>query len=116
VTPTRAILLAACLVTLLAGCAAGGASASPVATDRVDLPKSYLFAPTVIEVPAGTTVTWTNSDNFTHSVQLDGVAAPGLVMKPGESVQQQFPTAGTFQYVCAFHSQQMHGTVVVTGG
>jgi plastocyanin len=29
-------------------------------------------------------------------------------------VTRAFPTAGTFHYVCAFHPQNMKGTVVVT--
>jgi plastocyanin len=118
-TAWRAMALAASrtafLAVLLAGCAASVASSAPVATDHVDLPKSYLFAPTVIEVKAGATVTWTDSDNFTHSVQLDGEAAPGLVMKPGEQVERTFVAPGTYPYVCAFHSQQMRGTVIVSG-
>ena len=38
----------------------------PGRDDSVDLPKSYKFAPAAITVTAGTTVTWTNDDNFTH--------------------------------------------------
>ena len=106
-------LLAVLLLPVVAACAAAGGSASPVATDRVDLPMSYRFAPTAIVVKPGTTVTWTNSDNFTHSVQFDGVASPGMVMKPGEAATRAFDQAGTFHYVCAFHSQQMQGTVTV---
>ena len=34
--------------------------------------KSYRFDPETIEVKAGSTVTWTNDDNFTHTVQVDG--------------------------------------------
>ena len=34
--------------------------------------KSYRFDPKVIEVKAGDTVTWTNNDNFTHTVKVDG--------------------------------------------
>jgi plastocyanin len=116
--PRVATLFAAVAVTaVLGGCGASGgagSAASPIATNTVDLPESYKFVPAAITVPAGTTVTWTNHDNFTHSVQLDGVAAPGLVMKPGDTVTQQFQTAGTFHYVCTFHSQNMQGTVVVT--
>ena len=99
----------------LAACAGGsGASPSSVATDHVDLPKSYRFAPPVVTVRAGTSVSWTNDDNFTHSVEFDGDTAPGQVMKPGESTTRAFPTAGTFHYICAFHPQNMKGTVVVT--
>jgi len=99
------------------GCAssnAGGPNASPVATTSVDLPKSYKFEPAAITVKAGSTVTWTNDDNFTHSVRLAG--AQPLVMKPGEHVTQTFATPGTYQFDCSFHPQDMKGTVVVTGG
>ena len=34
--------------------------------------KSYRFEPKKIEVDAGSSVTWTNDDNFTHTVQVDG--------------------------------------------
>ncbi|MFL5770607.1 MAG: plastocyanin/azurin family copper-binding protein [Chloroflexota bacterium] len=107
--------LMAVLALAAIGCAGanGGADASPVATTTVDLPKSYKFVPAAIEVKAGDTVTWTNSDNFTHSVQLDG--AQPLVMKPGQSVTHAFDTAGTFNYICSFHPQNMKGRVVVSG-
>ena len=47
----------------------------PVATTEVQLPRSYRFAPAAITVPVGATVTWTNDDNFTHTVQVDGFRA-----------------------------------------
>jgi plastocyanin len=107
------------LVVLLVGCSAagsGGTAASPVVTTTVDLPPSYRFAPTAITVKAGATVTWTNHDNFSHSVAfLDGgLAAAPLVMKPGETTTFTFPSAGTYHYQCSFHPQNMQGTVVVT--
>jgi plastocyanin len=113
---TVASRLAALLVLagLVASCAAAGQDASPVATTSVDLPKSYRFAPATISVKAGATVTWTNSDNFTHSVLFGSEASPGLVLAPGEHVDRSFPTAGTYAYVCAFHSQDMRGTVIVS--
>lgn len=109
----RLIAIGALMVAAL-GCAPGG-SGSPVPTDQVDLPKSYRFAPEAIVVPVGTTVTWTNSDNFTHSVQFEGDTTPGMVVKPGETVTRRFETVGTFPYVCAFHPQDMQGTLVVSG-
>ena len=103
---------------LLGGCSSSsGANASPVATTTVDLPKSYRFAPAAIAVRAGSTVTWTNDDNFSHSVAfLDG-GLPGepLVMEPGQSVTFTFDHAGTFHYQCHFHPQNMQGSVTVTG-
>jgi len=96
------------------GPTSGAAPASPVATTHVDLPKSYKFAPAAIVVTAGATVTWTNSDNFTHSVKFDGDASPGAVLKPGASTTRTFDTPGTYTYICFFHPQDMKGTVVVT--
>lgn len=99
----------------IAGCGAGGdAAASAVATDQVDMPPSYRFAPVAIQVQAGTSVTWTNSDNFTHSVLFDGESEPIALLKPGETASRTFETAGTFPYVCSLHPQDMTGVVEVT--
>ena len=97
------------------GCSSSGspANASPVATTSVELPKSYKFAPTAITVTAGSTVTWTNDDNFTHSVRIEG--GTPMVMKPGEKTTFTFDKPGTFKYDCSFHPQDMKGEVVVTG-
>lgn len=118
---TGAIAPAAVALLAMAACsgqAPGGSTTSgdPVATTRVDLPKSYKFEPVAIVVTVGATVTWTNSDNFTHSVQLDGDPVPGAVMAPGTSISHTFNSQGTFAYVCAFHPQNMKGTVIVTTG
>jgi plastocyanin len=98
------------------GSGTGGAGSTPVATSTVDLPASYRFAPPAITVPAGTTVTWTNHDNFTHSVKfLDGgLPSEPQVIKPGESTTFTFDTPGTYRYQCHLHPQQMQGTVTVT--
>ncbi len=115
---SRALAAVAALGLILAACSgSGGAGGSPVATTTVDLPQSYKFAPSAITVANGATVTWTNHDNFTHSVQfLDG-GLPGdpRVMKPGETVTFTFDKAGTFSYQCSFHPQNMKGSVTVTG-
>ena len=107
-------MLALVTVIVLAGCAAGATTASsPVATTTVDLPKSYKFVPARITVPAGSTVTWTNNDDFTHNVALPDGPEP-LTMAPGSSVTYTFSTAGTFPYVCSLHPKDMKGSVVVT--
>jgi plastocyanin len=106
-----ALLLA--LAVALSACGPG-ATPAPVATTSVDMPRSYRFEPPAIVIEAGATVTWTNSDNFSHSVQFDGDPAPGTVIAPGDSTTRTFEGPGTFAYLCAFHSQDMRGTVVVT--
>src|SRR5262245_28415832 len=114
----RALTLVAIAgVTLLAAaCGAGDATTDspPVATDKVDLPPSYTFAPAAISVPAGTTVTWTNDDHFTHSVDLADDPSEPAVMSPGQSVQVTFDKPGRYPYVCSFHPNDMRGVVVVT--
>ncbi len=99
---------------LAAACSAGTGSpaATPVATDTVDLPPSYRFEPAAITVPAGTTVTWTNSDNFTHNVQIG--AGEAMLMQPGQSVSHTFAEPGLYEYICSLHPNDMQGTVLVT--
>ena len=104
----------------LSACSTSGAgsrpdSSEPVATSTVDLPPSYRFDPASISITAGTTVTWTNNDNFTHSVQLLDDAQPSepMVMQPGASATFTFATAGTYPYQCHLHPQNMRGTVTV---
>ena len=102
-----AALLAAAIA---AGCATSRASA-PVATTKVQMAKSYLFAPDTIRIKAGDIVTWTNNDNFTHTVKVED--GPDHKVGRGESVSIRFAKAGTFHYVCTLHRQDMHGTVIV---
>jgi plastocyanin len=87
----------------------------PVATDRVDLPKAYKFAPAVIEVKAGTTVTWTNHDDFPHNVTVvSGADKTSEHLGIGDSASISFPQAGTVLYECTLHPQQMKGKIIVT--
>lgn len=100
---------------LLAACAAES-TAEPVATDQVNLPPSYRFEPEAITVPDGTTVTWTNNDNFTHNVRLLDDGGQILDLPPGESVSFTFSGPGEHRYDCSFHPNDMSGVVVVTDG
>jgi len=93
-----------------AGCGSTGTS-TPVKTTAVSMAKSYRFDPKTIEVKVGDTVTWTNNDNFTHTVQVDG--QPDHKVGRGDSVSIRFDKAGTYHYVCTLHSHDMHGTVIV---
>ena len=108
-----ALLVGVVLTGCTGGAAARASAAAPVATASVSMPPSYRFAPVSVQVPAGASVTWTNSDNFTHSVQVSG-QSDVHVAKPGESFQITFDQVGTFSYLCTFHPQDMRGTVVVT--
>ena len=100
----------AALAAFAAGCGGTGASA-PVATHEVSMAKSYRFDPKVVEIKAGESVTWTNNDNFTHTVEVDG--QPDHKVGRGDSVTIRFDKPGTYDYVCTLHSHDMHGQVTV---
>jgi plastocyanin len=112
--PIRRLAGIAVLATLLAACGAAAESVEPVATDQVDLPPSYRFEPEVITVPDGTTVTWTNNDNFTHNVRLLDDGGGTLTLAPGESVSFTFTGPGEHRYDCSFHPNDMSGVVIVS--
>lgn len=97
-----------------AACARAGSDAAPVATNRVELPPSYLFRPAAITVTAGTAITWVNHDHFTHSVRLLDDGGTIHVLRPGDSVTVSFASPGLHHYDCSFHPRDMHGTVTVT--
>ena len=70
------------------------------------------FAPSPVEIPAGTTVTWINDDQTVHtSTSNAGVwSSPALI--PGGRFSFTFQSPGTFTYRCAIHPK-MSGTVTV---
>jgi plastocyanin len=108
-----ALILAAAL---LVGCARGEGSATsqPVETTEVAMARSYIFEPSSIRVTPGAVVTWTNQDNFTHDVHILGSAEwRSQPLRPGENVSHTFPAAGEYPYECAFHPQDMKGTIIV---
>ena len=110
---TRLLPFAAALVAVgvAAGCGGTGSS-TPVATNEVTMAKSYRFDPKTVEIHAGQSVTWTNDDNFTHTVKVEG--RDDHKVGRGESVSIRFDKPGTYDYVCTLHSHDMHGTVIVT--
>jgi plastocyanin len=106
--PAVAVLAATAFA---AGCGGSGESNEPVATTDVQMVKSYRFNPEMIEIKAGDTVTWTNEDNFTHTVEVDG--QEDHKVEQGESFSITFDTPGTYHYVCTLHSKDMDGEVIV---
>ena len=105
------VVLAASLATLVVAAGCGGSGSSePVATTEIAMAKSYRFDPKTIEIEAGDHVTWTNKDNFTHTVQVDGQADHKV--ERGETVSIAFAKPGTYHYVCTLHSD-MEGEVIV---
>jgi len=74
--------------------------------------------PAVDTVAVGGTVTWTwtNNQSVSHSVESEGstsFASSPIMSGNGQTYAVTFTAAGTYQYDCAVHGQQMRGTVVV---
>jgi plastocyanin len=95
---------------LAAGCA-GAAAGDPVRTTHVSMAKSYRFDPARIVVDAGSVVTWTNDDNFTHTVHVDG--REDRKVGRGDEIGIRFDQPGTYHYVCSLHPHDMSGDVIV---
>jgi plastocyanin len=112
---TRLATVALVSALLSAGCASGGnpSSGEPVATNQVELPKSYRFDPASIVVDAGSTVTWTNQDDFPHNVHLLDGSERTVELPLGGEGTLTFEEAGQFDYECSLHPQQMQGSVTV---
>ena len=101
---------------VLAACSpAGGdpADATLVKTSEV-VAKDNRFDPVAVEVPAGTSVTWSFQDGGTpHDVTGEGWKS-GDPRSKG-TFRHTFDRPGTYDYRCTLH-RGMDGRVVVTGG
>jgi plastocyanin len=70
------------------------------------------FAPAALTVHAGTTVTWVNRDDDTHTVTSKANAFGSGGLDPAEVYRFTFTKPGTYTYYCAIHPT-MTATVVV---
>lgn len=86
-----------------------------VETTTVDLPKSYTYEPAVIQVGAGDVVTWTNNDDFPHTVRLRDGSGVNKRLAVGDSTSIRFDRPGDHLYDCSLHPTQMRGKVIVRG-
>jgi plastocyanin len=85
--------------------------ATPAATAAVTI-QNFAFAPQSLEIAAGTTVTWTNTDSTTHTATADDNSWDTGDIAPGASASVTFDTPGTYTYHCSIHPS-MTATVVV---
>jgi len=88
-----------------------------VGVSHVSITITAKYQPANIQVPVGTTVTWTNNDNVGHTVTFrNGMADSGraLYLAGGAGTwSYTFLSKGIFPYYCTFHPS-MHGVVTVT--
>jgi plastocyanin len=94
------------------GAAASADTAAVADATMVEI-KDFTYVPASLEIPIGTTVTWTNSDAAPHTATAqDREALQSGTLTQGESYSQTFDQPGTFDYFCEFHAN-MKGTIVV---
>lgn len=79
--------------------------------------KLFSFQPNPIEIPAGTTITWTNQDDIEHSVTSGSGTPDGTFdsefFTKGQTFSQTFDEPGEYTYFCKRHPS-MTGTITVS--
>ena len=95
----------------LAGKFPGGPVAMKSGPQDVNI-NAFTFGPTVVKVPRGQPVTWTNADDSPHQVTVSGKPLRTAVLLKGQSASLTFDEAGTFGYICGLHPG-MKGSVEV---
>lgn len=73
----------------------------------------HAFDPSEIHVKAGSTITWTNTDDTPHTVTADDGSFESGFISPGQSWSHTFSKRGTYSYHCTPHPT-MKGTVIVS--
>jgi plastocyanin len=74
--------------------------------------QEFKFAPSVLTVRVGTTVTWTNHDEETHTITSATGAFASAGLGHEEGFSQIFTRPGRYEYFCALHPN-MKATVIV---
>jgi plastocyanin len=115
------LLIVALVVAACAGQgSSGGTAPTPAAATGGQaevVMRNRTFQPAEITVAPGTKVTWTNEDNYPHTVTSGTRNNPtGLFdsgnVAGGATFSYTFEEPGTYPYYCRIH-QGMDGTVIV---
>ena len=127
---TAGALVALGLAAILAGvaCNSGTTTATPTnlavrtvpPTKAVAVPTGaavidqvgLAFIPSMIDIPAGASVYFKNSEAALHTVDIDGTNISGN-MRQGDVITWTFKKPGQYQVTCDYHLD-MHATITVT--
>ena len=121
---TAALVLATACASPQPESPVGGGTERAVASVEIE---TFTFVPPDITVAVGTTITWTNRDDFAHTVTsgrarmerddfTEGVLGDiGEMNARGTSFSWIVDEPGTFLYFCRYHPN-MQGSVTVTDG
>jgi plastocyanin len=107
-------LLAALMLVALAAVVSLGSGGTVQAQEdaSVDI-VDFAFDASSITVEVGSTVTWTNAGDATHTVTSDDGSFDSGDLASGETFSFTFDEPGTYTYFCAIHPD-MVGEIVVT--
>ena len=72
----------------------------------------FTFVPETVKIPIGTTLTWTNTDPFPHTVTTREPLFDSLGLYRDETFSYTFNQSGTFEYYCTIHPY-ITGKVIV---
>jgi plastocyanin len=109
---TLAMPLLIAMLLLFAGSPRVTANDQPSASNAEVKIDNFSFAPQMVMIPVGATVTWTNRDDIPHTVvSTDGVFK-SKVRDTDEKFSYTFTKAGTYPYFCSVHPK-MTGKIVV---
>jgi plastocyanin len=95
-----------------------GPTPAPAGSTTVAIPggastlTTTAFGQNPLTVSVGTTVSWLNNDNTTHTSVADGSQWSSGNVAPGGRFSFTFASAGRFTYHCQIHPN-MVGTIVV---
>jgi plastocyanin len=89
-------------------------SVALAAVTRVVAIKPTGFSPVTRTIQTGDTIRWRNDDTVNHQVVADTGHFASPILKPKQTYQRTFNTAGTFRYRDALEPAE-RGTIVVKG-
>ena len=96
----------------------GEPTPAPAGSTTVDIPSgastqaTTAFGPNPLTIAVGTTISWLNDDNTTHTSVADGNQWSSGNIQPGGRFNFTFASPGTFKYHCQIHPNML-GTIVV---
>jgi plastocyanin len=93
------------------GPASGSSNKTPSGRAHLTI-ANYAYAPRMLTVKAGTSITVKNADQTAHTATARSGAFDSGTLKPGQSTQLTFHKPGTYTFYCQFHAF-MTGTIKV---
>jgi len=90
---------------------AGSAGDKPASGAAVKI-DNFSFGPADVNIPAGTTVTWTNNDDVPHVVASDEKLFKSKPLDTNDHFSFTFSKPGTYMYYCAIHPKMTAKVVV----